>query len=56
MHCNTIIVIRDFKVADYGWLRRLDVSSVDWVEYRLGARKFNACCPLRFRRQTEDGG
>ena len=27
MHCNTIIVIRDFKVADYGWLRRLDVSS-----------------------------
>ena len=26
--------IRDFKIADYGWLRRLDVSSVDWVDYR----------------------
>ena len=46
----------DLKVADYGWLRRLDVSSVDWVEYHLRARKFNACCPLRFRRQTEGGG
>ena len=42
----------DFKVADYGWLRRLDVSSVDWVEYHLRARKFNACCPLRFRRHS----
>ena len=27
----------------------------NWVEYRLRARKFNVCCPLRFRRQTEDG-
>ena len=26
--------IRDFKIAYYGWLRRLDVSSVDWVDYR----------------------
>ena len=26
--------IRDFKIADYGWLRRLDVSSVEWVDYR----------------------
>ena len=41
---------------EYDWLWRLDVSSVDWVEYRLRARKFNPCCPLRFRQQTEDGG
>ena len=27
-------LIRDFKIADCGWLRRLDVSSVDWVDYR----------------------
>ena len=24
--------------ADYGWLRRLDVSSVDWFDYRLNTK------------------
>ena len=41
------VYIKDFKIVDYGRLRRLDAYSVDWVEYGKMARKFAACCHLR---------
>ena len=39
--------IKDFKIVDYGQVRRLDVYSVDWVEYGKTVQKFAACCHLR---------
>ena len=45
--CFLAFSIKDFKIVDYGRVRRLDAYSVDWVEYGKRARKFAACCHLR---------